>query len=124
MLVSLRSVWMGLGVFGIAVPTCGLVMSFVVLLSQARGSGGAWDFWDFCPHGDAECRELLVLVQTQLWNTWASLGLLWEGLDHVLTLLQSSGCNGFISSLWCTGNPIQKSVLSWSRWALVKITKN
>lgn len=65
-------------------------------------SSGAWDFWDFCAYSDTECRELLVLVlvQPQLWNTWASLRLMWEGFDHALTLLQSSGCHGFIYSLW------------------------
>lgn len=50
-----------------------------------------------------------MLVQPQLWSTWASLELMWEGYDHALALLQSSG---FIPSHWCTGNPIQKSVLS------------
>lgn len=100
-------------VFGIGVPAHRfLVMIFGVLLSQSRGSADAWDFWDFCAHGDAGCRELLVLVQPQLWNAWASLGLMWEGLDHALALLQNSSCNDFVPSLWCTGNPIQKSVLS------------
>lgn len=47
MLVSLRSVWMGTGdkYLGFEVPARGfLVMIFGALLSQARGSGGAWGF--------------------------------------------------------------------------------
>lgn len=96
MLVSLRSVWMGTGdkYLGSEVPARGfLVMIFGALLSQARGSGGAWGFWDFCAHGDTGYREVLVVVQPQLWNTWASLAPVWEGLDHALALLQSSGYN-------------------------------
>lgn len=65
---------------------------FGVLLPQALCVGA----WGFCVHGDTRCGKLLVLVQPQLWNVWASLGPMWEGLGCVLALLQSLGCSAFI----------------------------